>query len=98
MYVRLIDDLKRAEGGNPTLGTSLCTDKDDTLVCYSALQESQQLFASKYRLILPSEDELRDEVESRHILELPEKSTVGESSPPFEIRHLPSTCTLFAIA
>ena len=71
MYVRLFDDLKRGEGDNPTLGIILCTDKDDTLVRYSVLQESQQLFASKYRLILPSEDELRDELERRHILELP---------------------------
>lgn len=72
MYVRLFDDLKRGEGDNPTLGIILCTDKDDTLVRYSVLQESQQLFASKYRLVLPSEDELREELERRHILELPE--------------------------
>ncbi|MCE9636481.1 MAG: PDDEXK nuclease domain-containing protein [Planctomycetes bacterium] len=71
MYVRLFDDLKRGEGDNPTLGIILCTDRDDTLVRYSVLQESQQIFASKYRLILPSEDELRDELERRHILELP---------------------------
>jgi len=71
MYVRLFDDLKRGEGDNPTLGIILCTDKDDTLVRYSVLQESQQLFASKYRLILPSEEELRAELERRHILELP---------------------------
>ena len=73
MYVRLFDDLKRGEGDNPTLGIILCTDKDDTLVRYSVLQESQQLFASKYRLVLPSEEELRDELERRHILELPDE-------------------------
>lgn len=71
--------MKRVEGDNPTLGIILCTDKDDTLVRYSVLQESQQLFASKYRLILPSEDELRDELERRHIIELPEEGTVDES-------------------
>jgi predicted nuclease of restriction endonuclease-like (RecB) superfamily len=79
MYVRLFDDLKRGEGDNPTLGIILCTDKDDTLVRYSVLQESQQLFASKYRLILPSEDELRDELERRHILELPELGALDKS-------------------
>jgi len=79
MYVRLFDDLKRGEGDNPTLGIILCTDKDDTLVGYSVLQESQQLFASKYRLILPSEDELRDELERRHILELPEQGALDKS-------------------
>jgi len=80
MYVRLFDDLKRGEGDNPTLGIILCTDKDDTLVRYSVLQESQQLFASKYRLVLPSEEELRDELERRHILELPDREgSEGES-------------------
>ena len=49
-----------------------CTDKDDTLVRYSVLCESQQLFASKYRLVLPGEEELRDELERRHILQLPD--------------------------
>ena len=46
-----------------------CTDKDDTLVRYPVLSESQQLFASKYRLVLPSEEERRDELERRHILQ-----------------------------
>ena len=72
MYVRLFDDLKRSEGDNPTLGIILCADKDDTLVRYSVLSENPQLFASKYRLVLPSEEELRDELERRHILHLPD--------------------------
>jgi predicted nuclease of restriction endonuclease-like (RecB) superfamily len=80
MYVRLFDDLKRSEGDNPTVGIILCTDKDDTLVRHSVLQESQQLFASKYRLILPSEEELRAELERRHILELPNHESTGDES------------------
>jgi predicted nuclease of restriction endonuclease-like (RecB) superfamily len=72
MYVRLFDDLKRGTDDNPTLGIILCSDKDDTIVRYSVLSESRQLFASKYRLILPSEEELRDELERRHILRLPD--------------------------
>jgi len=80
MYVRLFDDLKRGEGDNPTLGIILCTDKDDTLVRYSVLQESQQLFASKSDLVLPSEEELRNELERRHILELPNKERVDDES------------------
>lgn len=72
MYVRLFDDLKRSEGDNPTLGIILCADKDDTLVRYSVLSENPQLFASKYRLVLPSEEELRDELERRHVLQLPD--------------------------
>ena len=71
MYVRMFDDLKRGEGDNPTLGIILCSDKDDTVVRYSMLSESPQLFASKYRLVLPSEEELAAELERRHILELP---------------------------
>jgi len=71
MYVRLFDDLKRAEDDNPTLGIILCADKDETVVRYSVLSESRQLFASRYRLVLPSEEELRDELERRHVLQLP---------------------------
>jgi len=71
MYVRMFDDLKRGEGDNPTLGIILCSDKDDTVVRYFMLSESPQLFASKYRLVLPSEEELATELERRHILELP---------------------------
>ena len=69
MYVRLFDDLKRGTDDNPTLGIILCTDKDNTIVRYSALNENPQLFASKYRLILPSEEELSEELARRHILE-----------------------------
>ena len=47
----------------------LCTDKDDTLARYSVLSESQQLFASNYRLVLRSEEERCDELERRHILQ-----------------------------
>jgi len=71
MYVRMFDDLKRGDDDNPTLGIILCADKDETLVHYSVLSESRQLFASKYRLILPSEEELQAELERRHILEWP---------------------------
>lgn len=73
MYVRMFDDLKRGEGDNPTIGIILCADKDETLVRYSILRESQQLFASKYRLVLPSEEELQNELERRHILNWPQQ-------------------------
>jgi len=58
MYVRMFDELKRGEGDNPTLGIILCMDKDETMVKYSVLKESKQLFASKYKTILPTEKEL----------------------------------------
>ncbi len=79
MYVRMFDDLKRGDDDNPTLGIILCADKDETLVRYSVLSESQQLFASKYRLVLPSEEELRAELERRHILDWPQRD--GDEKP-----------------
>ena len=63
MYVRLYDDQRRNPGDNPTVGILLCGHKDQAMVRYSVLHESEQLFASKYRLVLPSEDELRAELE-----------------------------------
>jgi predicted nuclease of restriction endonuclease-like (RecB) superfamily len=79
MYVRMFDDLKRGLDDNPTLGIILCADKDETLVRYSVLSESQQLFASKYRLVLPSEEELRAELQRRHILDWPRLE--GDETP-----------------
>ena len=70
MYVRMFDDLKRGEGDNPTLGIIFCADKDETIVHYSVMKESRQLFASKYLLVLPSEEELRDELERQHVLRI----------------------------
>ena len=58
MYVRMFDALKRGADDNPTIGIILCTDKDDTMVKYSVLQENKQLFASKYKTVLPTEKEL----------------------------------------
>lgn len=63
MYVRMFDDLKRTEGDNPTIGIILCTEKEQTVVRYSILNDSDQLFATKYRLYLPSETELIAEIE-----------------------------------
>ena len=70
MYVRMFDDLKRGEDDNPTIGIILCSDKEETLVRYSVLKDSEQLFASKYRLILPSEKELEAELARElHLIE-----------------------------
>jgi hypothetical protein len=59
MYVRMYNDLKKGEDDNPTIGIILCTEKDETIVKYSVLAENEKLFASKYRLYLPQEDELK---------------------------------------
>jgi predicted nuclease of restriction endonuclease-like (RecB) superfamily len=63
MYVRMYDDLRRNEGDNPTVGILLCEAKDHSVVRYSVLHESEQLFASRYKLVLPTEEELRAEIE-----------------------------------
>ncbi|MBW2184861.1 MAG: DUF1016 family protein [Deltaproteobacteria bacterium] len=63
MYVRMFDDLKRGEDDNPTIGIILCDGKDETIVKYSVIKENQQLFASKYQRILPTEEELIAEIE-----------------------------------
>ncbi|MEA1928333.1 MAG: PDDEXK nuclease domain-containing protein [Candidatus Auribacterota bacterium] len=63
MYVRMFDDLQRGDDDNPTVGLILCTEKDRTIVKYSVLNENRQLFASKYMLYLPSEEELTRELE-----------------------------------
>lgn len=63
MYVRMFDDLKRGEDDNPTIGIILCESKDETIVKYSVLKENEQLFASKYQRILPTEAELVAEIE-----------------------------------
>jgi hypothetical protein len=62
MYLRMFDDLKRGEGDNPTVGLILCAEKDEIVARYSILHESQQMFASKYMLYLPTEEELRNEL------------------------------------
>ena len=63
MYVRIMDDLRRSPDDNPTVGIILCAQKDASVVRYSVLHENEQLFASRYKLVLPSEDELRNELD-----------------------------------
>ncbi|NQX37487.1 Predicted nuclease of restriction endonuclease-like (RecB) superfamily, DUF1016 family [Pedobacter steynii] len=63
MYVRMYNDLKKGADDQPTLGMILCTEKDETLVKYSVLAENEKLFASKYRLYLPDELELKQLIE-----------------------------------
>lgn len=60
MYVRMFNALKRRADDNPTIGIILCADKAETMVKYSVLKGSKQIFASKYKTVLPTEDELAD--------------------------------------
>ena len=68
MYVRMYDELKRTEGDNPTIGIILCSDTDEDIARYSILKGNEQLFASKYKLYLPTEEELRNEIETQKMM------------------------------
>ena len=65
MYILMYDELKRSEGDNPTIGIVLCSDTDEDIAKYSILHGNEQLFASKYKLYLPTEEELRAEIENQ---------------------------------
>ncbi|AZA92461.1 Uncharacterized conserved protein [Chryseobacterium nakagawai] len=67
MYVRMYDDMKRGEGDNPTIGILLCSEKDETIVKYSVLNDKNNLFASKYLLYLPKEEELKQIIDQDRI-------------------------------
>ncbi len=76
MYVRMVDDLKRGPDDNPTVGIILCTHKDASVVRYSVLHHNEQLFATKYKLVLPSEEELRAELDR-------ERAALKKQFPPY---------------
>jgi hypothetical protein len=59
----MMNDMKRGSDDNPTVGIILCARKDASVVRYSVLHENEHLFASRYKLVLPSEEELRTELE-----------------------------------
>jgi len=63
MYVRMYDDMKRTKGDNPTIGLILCSETSRDIARYSVLHENPQLFTAKYLTYLPSEEELRKEIE-----------------------------------
>ncbi|MBU1487046.1 DUF1016 family protein [bacterium] len=69
-YVRMFDDRFIARDDNPTIGLILCAEKNETVARYSVLKESKQLFASKYMLYLPTEEELQRELDrERRLIE-----------------------------
>ena len=67
MYVRMYDDLKKGEEDNPTVGILLCAEKDETIVKYSVLNDNNKLFAAKYLLYLPKEEDLKKLIEIEKI-------------------------------
>lgn len=70
MYVRVFDEQHRTENDNPTLGLILCSERNAAVATYSQLADNPQLFASKYQRLIPTEEELRAELEmDRALLE-----------------------------
>lgn len=65
MYVKMYDDLVRPEGHNPTIGILLCADTDEDVAHYSVLNGNDQLFAAKYLTYMPTQEELRREIEQQ---------------------------------
>lgn len=66
-YVRYFDNEIKDESDNPTIGIILCSDKKDTIVKYSVLNDNKNLFASKYQLYLPTEKELALEIQKQKV-------------------------------
>jgi hypothetical protein len=74
----MYDELKRNDGDNPTIGIVLCSDTDEDIARYSVLHGNEQLFASKYKLYLPTEDELRAEIETQKTIFYLQQQTENE--------------------
>ena len=68
MYVRMYDKLKKGNDDNPTIGIVLCSDTDEDIARYSILKGNEQLFATKYRLMLPSQEQLKEEIERQKMI------------------------------
>ena len=89
MYVRMYDEQHRGPGDGPTVGIILCAHKDASVVRYSVLHGHEQLFASKYRLVLPSEDELRAEL-NREMEIISREQSLQDSPAPTRSKKKPS--------
>lgn len=78
MYVRMYDELKRSSDDNPTIGIILCSDTDEDIARYSVLKENEHLFATKYKLYLPTQEELKAEIEKQKTLFLLQQAENGQ--------------------
>jgi len=81
MYVRMYDELKRSSDDNPTIGIILCSDTDEDIARYSVLKENEHLFATKYKLYLPTQEELKAEIEKQKTLFLLQQTENGQKRP-----------------
>ena len=82
-YVRLYDEQRKNPDDNPTVGLILCSEKSEAVVKYSVLADEKQLFASKYLSYLPTEEELKRELQRErknadHLLDHAKKRAIKE--------------------
>lgn len=78
MYVKMYDEIKRGDGDGPTLGIVLCSETDEDVARYSVLNGNEQLFAAKYKLYLPTEEQLRAEIEEqKRIFQAQQRARTG---------------------
>ena len=83
MYVRYFEDKVRQDNDNPTIGLILCTEKNKTIVKYSLLNDSKQIFASKYKTYLPTEKQLKQEIErEREMVEMEKRLQLKSGNLP----------------
>lgn len=76
-YIRMFDDLMKQPDDNPTIGLFLCSEKNEAIAKYSVLNDAKQVFASKYKLTLPTEEELQLELEKeRYRLDNQERTEI----------------------
>ncbi|MEK7376786.1 MAG: PDDEXK nuclease domain-containing protein, partial [Candidatus Margulisiibacteriota bacterium] len=68
MYVRLVNSKINAKTDNPAIGIILCADKHETIVKYSVMKDNKKIFASKYKLYLPTKRELAEEIEREKLM------------------------------
>ena len=74
-YIRYFEKEVKLPGDNPTIGLILCAEKNEAMAKYTLLKDSKTLFASKYKLYLPTEKELKEELRREcQLLELEMKS------------------------
>jgi predicted nuclease of restriction endonuclease-like (RecB) superfamily len=80
-YVRYFEEEIRQKSDNPTIGLILCVNKDEDMVKYTLLKDSEQIFASEYRLYLPSEEQFKKEIlEEKERLEFEQRLNQEEKT------------------
>ena len=77
-YIRLYDDQRKGEDDNPTIGLVLCSEKSEAVAKYSVLADQKQLFSAKYLPYLPSEEELKRELERERAKALQELQALND--------------------